>query len=297
MEWFRENKGVTHVFKMKDLHSVSGISKQSMYKYRKHKELSAKQETLVCQAMENMRKGHKKMSSRKVYTKQKALLEIKIGRDKFEQIAFSNGYRVKQRRNVMKTTWGQRVEVYPDLISGIEINDINQVFQSDIFYLKVEGEHYYGITIEDIYSRRLLSLHISQSMKAEEIVKAVKKVYKVRLKESLKSCIFHSDTGSQYISNIVKELLTELGMRRSMCDIAQKNAYVERIQGILKYEYFFENKLTKNNIIRVSNRIMKLYNEERPHISLGYRTPVEFEEYIKNLNKEEHPVLKVYQWN
>ena len=282
---------------MKDLHSVAGISKQSMYKYRKHKELSAKQEALVCQAMENMRKGHKKMSSRKVYKKQKALLDIKIGRDKFEQIAFSNGYRVKQKRNVMKTTWGQRVEVYPDLITGIEINDINQVFQSDIFYLNVEGEHYYGITIEDIYSRRLLALHISQSMKAEEIVKAVKKVYKIRLKESLKSCIFHSDTGSQYISNIVKELLTELGMKRSMCDIAQKNAYVERIQGILKHEYFFENKLTKNNIIRVSNKIMKLYNEERPHISLGYRTPVEFEEYIKKLNKEERPVLKVYQWN
>ena len=282
---------------MKDLHAVSGISKQSMYKYRKGKEFANKQKILVCQAMEIMRKEHKKMSSRKVYKVQKNLLNIKIGRDKFEEIAFSYGYRVKQKRNVMKTTWGQRVEVYPDLISGTEIKDINQVFQSDIFYLKIEGEDYYGITIEDVYSRRLLSLHISKSLRAEENVKALKKIFKVRTKESLNGCIFHSDTGSQYISHIQKELLTELGMKKSMCDIAQKNAYVERIQGTLKYEYYFESELTHKNIIRKSNRIMKLYNEERPHINLDYRTPVEFEEYIKELKKEERPALKIYKWN
>ena len=59
-------------------------------------------------------------------------------------------------------------------------------------------------------------------MRAEENIKALKKVLKVRNKESLKGCIFHSDTGSQYISNIQKKLLTELGMKKSMCDIAQK---------------------------------------------------------------------------
>ena len=282
---------------MEDLYCVSGISKQSMYKYRKRKIESKEQEALVCQAMENMRKEHKKMSSRKIYKVQKDLLNIKIGRDKFEQIAFSYGYRVKRKRNVMKTTWGQRVEVYPDLVSGKQINGINQVFQSDIFYLKIEGEDYYGITIEDVYSRRLLSLHISKSMRAEENAKALKKVLKVRNKESLKGCIFHSDTGSQYISHIQKSLLTELGMKKSMCDIAQKNAYVERIQGTLKYEYFFENELTEKNIARVSNRIMKFYNEERPHINLGYKTPVEFEKHIQKLKEEDRPVLKIYQWN
>jgi len=297
LEWFRQGKGVTHGYKMKDLHSVSGVSKQSMYKYRKSKKLAKEQEILVCRAMENMRKEHKKLSSRKIYKVQKELLNIKIGRDKFEQIAFSYGYRVKRKRNVMKTTWGQRVEVYPDLVSGKEINGINQVFQSDIFYLKIQGEDYYGVTIEDIYSRRLLSLHISKSMRAEENIKALKKVLKVRNKESLIGCIFHSDTGSQYISNIQKSLLTELGMKKSMCDIAQKNAYVERIQGTLKYEYFFENKLTKKNIACVSNKIMKLYNQERPHINLDYKTPAEFEKYIQKLKEKDRPVLKIYQWN
>lgn len=282
---------------MADLYSVSGISKQSLYKYRIGKERTKRQEELVCLAMENMRKEHKKMSSRKVYKVQKKILNIEIGRDKFEQFAFLNGYRVKQKRSVMKTTWGQRVEVYPDLVSGIEINNINQVFQSDIFYLKVEGEDYYGVTIQDIYSRRLLCLHISQSMKADENIKALKEILKIRKKSDLKGCIFHSDTGSQYISSKHKELLNELEMQKSMCDIAQKNAYIERVQGTLKYEYYFEYELTKKNIHRISKKIMKLYNEERPHINLDYKTPVEFEKYIEQLKDEERPVLKVYQWN
>jgi transposase InsO family protein len=281
---------------MKDLHAVSGVSKQSLYKYRKSKEKVLAQEELVCQAMEEMREEHKKMSSRKVYHVKKDALDIRIGRDKFEQIAFSYGYRVKQKRNVVKTTWGQRVEVYPDLVSGLKINNINQVFQSDIFYLEVEGEHYYGVTIEDIYSRRLVSLHVSQSMRAEENIKALKKVLKVRKKVDLIDCIFHSDRGTQYISTAQKKLLEELKMKKSMCDIAQKNAYVERVQGTLKHEYFYENKLTKKNIQSVSRKIMRLYNEERPHLSLGKRTPIEFEQYIKNMKEEDRPILEVYQW-
>ena len=281
---------------MKDLYLISGVSKQSVYKYRRSKEVGRDQEKLVCQAMESMRKDHRKISSRKVYKAKKDELNFKIGRDKFEKVAFSYGYRVKQKRNVMKTTWGQRVEVYPDLISGKEINNINQVFQSDIFYLKIEGEDYYGITIEDVYSRQLLSLHISISLRAEENIKAFKKIFKIRDKKALKGCIFHSDTGSQYISQVQKDMLQELGMLQSMCDIAQKNAYVERVQGTLKYEYFFEYKLTKKNIKRISNKIMKLYNEERPHINLDYKTPLEFEKYIQGLKKNERPVLKIYQW-
>ena len=55
--------------------------------------------------------------------------------------------------------------------------------------------------------------------------------------------------------------------------------------------------LTKRNITRISNKIMKLYNQERPHINLDYKTPIEFEKYIQELKKGERPVLKIYQWN
>jgi len=204
-----------------DLYAVAGISKQSAYKYRRQEKRRAEQAQLVVYAMKKMRKDHKKMSSRKVYGSQRQELGLEVGRDKFEQIAFANGYRVKHKRQTHKTTWGQRVEVYPDLVSGMIINNIDQVYQSDIFYLKVAGKDYYGVTIIDVYSRRLVALHLSNSLRATENIAALKKVLKSKTKMALKGCIFHSDRGTQYISKAQKELLASLGMRISMCKMPQ----------------------------------------------------------------------------
>ena len=115
------------MIKLTDLYAVAGISKQSAYKYRKQQKASAGQQKRVLAAMDMMRKDHRKMSSRKIYTSKKELFEIEVGRDKFEQIAFANGYRVRYRKQTHKTTWGQRVEVYPDLVSGLAINNINMI--------------------------------------------------------------------------------------------------------------------------------------------------------------------------
>lgn len=284
------------MLKLSDLYSVSGISKQSAYKYRRQEQVRAAQEERVVGAMSKMRKEHKKISSRKVYACQKEIFEIKVGRDKFEQLAFSNGYRVKYNRQTHKTTWGQRLEVYPDLVSGITLNNIDQVYQSDIFYLKIADKDYYGVTIIDVYSKRLVALHLSKSLRATENVTALKKVLRSKPKEALKGCVFHSDRGSQYISKAQKDLLKSLGMKISMCKMPQQNAYAERVQGSLKYEYFFERILTEQNITRQAQKIMQLYNEERPHQSLKNKTPRQFEEMIKKLSEAERPVLKVFQW-
>lgn len=83
--------------KLTNLYAVAGFSKQSAYKYRRQENIRAEQAQLVVSAMKKMRKDHKKMSSRKVYISQKQQLGLEVGRDKFEQIAFANGYRVKHR--------------------------------------------------------------------------------------------------------------------------------------------------------------------------------------------------------
>jgi len=283
--------------KLTDLYAVAGLSKQSLYKYRQRESAIAGQERIVVDAMDKIRKGHKKMSSRKVYAFKKEILGLQIGRDKFEQIAFANGYRVKHKRQTHKTTYGQRVEVYPDLVSGRVFNNINQVYQSDIFYLKVADKDYYGVTIIDAYSKRLVALHLSKSLRAMENVAALKKVIKAKTKAALKGCIFHSDRGTQYISKAQKELLQSLGMKISMCKMPQQNAYAERVQGSLKYEYFFEYLLTEANITRQSAKIMRLYNEQRPHQSLKNKTPEQFELMIKEMGEANRPVMQVYAWD
>ena len=197
---------------------------------------------------------------------------------------------------MQKTTWGQRVEVYPDLVSGTTLNNINQVYESDIFYLKVEEKDYYGVTIIDVYSRRLVALHLSKTLKAVENTTALKKVLRIKSKAALKGCIFHSDRGTQYISKAQKELLKSLEMKISMCVMPQQNAYVERVQGSLKYEYLFEFELTEKNITRMASKIMKLYNDERPHQNLGNKTPKEFEVMIGQMKETEKPKMKIFNW-
>jgi putative transposase len=82
-----------------------------------------------------------------------------------------------------------------------------------------------------------------------------------------------------------------------MCKMPQQNAYAERVQGSLKYEYFFENLLTEANITRQAAKIMRLYNDERPHQSLKNKTPKQFEEMIEKLSEDNRPAMKVYEWD
>ena len=278
---------------MNDMYLIAGISKQALWKYNKHIDDISHIAIDVVEKINKARIKHKRMGCRRIYYTIKNIFPI--GRDKFEQIGFANGFKLKLKRNIMKTTWSQRVEVYPNLIEGMILNNINQVWQSDIFYIKVEGIDYYGITIEDVYSRKLLALHLSKSLKAEQNIIALKKAIKSRKGSNLKGCIFHSDRGSQYISEIHKTLLKDEGMKISMCKMPQENAYVERVQGTLKYEYLFEYKLTEANLNKMTKKIIHLYNEERPHSSLNMMTPTEFEKHVNNLVGKDKIEMQIYK--
>lgn len=278
---------------MKALLIVAEISKQAMWKYRQG-ELTNHQVVVQAVGLINeTRKNHKRMGCRTMYFRWKHLFPL--GRDAFERIGFLNGYKLKIKRNMKKTTWSQRVEVFPNLIEGIEFNGINQLFQSDIFYfVTADNQEYYGVTIEDVYSRKLLALHLSQSMQATENIKALRKVFKLKKGQNLEGCIFHSDRGTQFISNIHKKLLRDAGMQISMCIMAQQNAYVERIQGTIKNDYMYEHHITGTNIQSMTRKIQHWYNSERPHKSLGMRTPNEFEKHVENLPISDRPKLLIH---
>lgn len=278
---------------MKDMCVIAGISKQALWKHSKRQQEVTLITGEVVDAIKDIRINHKRMGCRRIYYTSKKPLPI--GRDLFEQIGFANGFKLKLKRNVMKTTWSQRIEVYPNLIEGMILKGINQVWQSDIFYLKVEATDYYGVSIEDVYSRKLLALHLSKNLSAEQNAKALKKALKARNRIDVKGCIFHSDRGSQYISNIHKTLLKEAGMKISMCKMPQENAYVERVQGTLKYEYLFEHNLTKANLHKMIQKILYWYNEERPHSKLNMMTPTAFEKDVENLVEKDRPEMKIYK--
>jgi len=278
---------------MKDLYLIAGVSKQALWKHKKRSLYKDSVTTHAVRIMTDIRKRHKRMSCRKMYYASSETLPV--GRDIFEQIGFRNGFKVKVKRNAIKTTCGQRVEVYPNLIAGLVLNNINQVWQSDIIYIAIAGKHSYGFTIIDVYSRKLLAVHIAKQMTADELLKAVKKAFESRAGTHLQGCIIHSDRGSQYISGEYKQIIRQNKMQLSMCKMPQENAYAERVQGTIKNEYMYEEQLTQQNIQRIANRTIKYYNEERPHNVLGNKTPTAFEKMITKMVKNTRPQMQLHK--
>ena len=278
---------------MKELYEIAGLSRQALWKYRRGQQRKMTVTEQVIKQIGKIRRHHKRMGCRSMYY---AVTEpLPVGRDIFEQIGFAHGFRLKRKRSMTRTTWSQRVEVYANLIEGKVLDNINQVWQSDIFYLGIEQQHFYGVTIEDVYSRELLSLHLSKRLTAEQLTICFKKALRIRQGTCIKGCIFHSDRGSQYISKAHKELLKETGMKISMGRLPQENAYVERLQGTLKNQYFSELDVTPGNLQSVTRKIIRYYNTERPHSNLKMMTPSAFAVHIQQQSKRQRPKQKIHE--
>jgi putative transposase len=280
---------------MKDLCQIFGISKQALWSHARRQQQREATAEAVVDHIKVIRKNHTRMGSRRMYYYDPDF--SMVGRDIFEQIGLANGFRLKRRSNVQRTTLSQSKEIYTNKIEGKEINGINQVWQSDIFYTKVEGKDYYGVCVEDVYSRTLLALVVSQSLAADQLLKALKMAIAARKGHDLRGCIFHSDRGSQYIDGRVKQLLRDQKMLGSMCLLPQENAYVERLQGILQGEYLDEMALTNENLSRQVKKVVSLYNQKRPHSSLGMMSPQAFEQMVGQMDENSRPVMKIYRWD
>lgn len=280
---------------MKDLYQLAGISKQALWKSQKREQLNFEKMKATIRIIQRIRQRHKRMGCRSVYYTSK--IKPPVGRDAFIAIGYANGFRLKRRRNKRKTTWSQQVEVFPNLINGMALTRINQVWQSDIFYHQENGRDYYGITIIDVYSRRLLALHLSRSLRATENVKALYQAIRSRPDQSIKGCIFHSDRGSQYISDVHKSLLKEYKMKPSMCKAPQENAYAEKVQDTIKNAYLVDIPLAGKNLNSICAHIKRLYNQEKAHTSLKNKTPMEFEKYVEKIPESDRPKELIFKWD
>lgn len=279
---------------MERLYATVGISRQGHHKWRMSKEREFRHEQLVCSFCDRFRKKHKRMSSRKIYRQVRE--KVPVGRDKFERYAHRNGFAVRLKRSMRKTTYSLNQGAVTNLIEGMMIDRPNQVFQSDIFYMNVGNRTMYGFVIIDVYTRELLVLHEANNMRSEELVKAMKKLIAKRGASSLVGSIFHSDRGSQYGADEFVQLCNKYDIRRSMGKRSQQNAYAERVQGTIQYEYLLEMNITTMNLHSQLAKIARLYNQERPHYSLGGMTPERFAQEMSKTKIEDRPETHVYQW-
>jgi len=256
-----------------------GLTRQAYYQSKNRVEKDLIEQEILLDKIGDIRKDHKRLGGRKLFFKLETFMDehnIKMGRDAFFDLLRDNKLLVKQRKSHHVTTNSNHwMKKYPHLIKDIEPIGPNHVWVSDITYWKTKGGHYYISFITDAYSRKIVGYHVADTMEAIESATALKMAIKT-LKISAKGLIHHSDRGSQYCSSMYVNILKKEGIKISMTENGDplENAIAERINGIIKGEYLFDYLIkTLLNAKEVLKSVVKLYNEDRPHSSIGNAVP------------------------
>ena len=267
------------VISLANLCSWFGLTRQAYYQSKNRVEKDLIEQEILLDKIGDIRKDHKRLGGRKLFFKLETFMDehnIKMGRDAFFDLLRDNKLLIKQRkRHHVTTNSNHWMKKYPHLIKDIEPIGPNHVWVSDITYWKTKGGHYYISFITDAYSRKIVGYHVADTMEAIESATALKMAIKT-LKISAKGLIHHSDRGSQYCSSMYVNILKKEGIKISMTENGDplENAIAERINGVIKGEYLFDYLIkTLLNAKEVLKSVVKLYNEDRPHSSIGNAVP------------------------
>lgn len=218
-----------------------------------------------------------------------------MGRDKFCEIFMELGYGVRKVRNYRRTTIPTHLN-YPNLIEGMIVNRPYHVIQSDITYFELHNKFYYIVFIIDVYTKEILGYNVSDNMRKESNIKALKMALQQISSKERRTMIHHSDRGSQYGSKEYTSILKENGIRISMGQKAQDNAYAERINGTIKNEYLNRWDINNfNDLKRKLKRAVGHYNKKRVHNGLvKLYSPTQFKEKLLSLSPQERPTVIIY---
>lgn len=162
-------------------------------------------------------------------------------------------------------------KIYPYLLRNYIISKPNEVWSTDITYLRLDQGFVYLVAIIDWYSRYVLDWEISITMEAEFCIDTLSRVLK-----NAKCSIFNTDQGSQFTSNAFTGVLKEHDIQISMDGRgrALDNIFVERLWRSVKYEcVYLKEWRTVADIRHGIAEYFEFYNNKRPHQSLGGITP------------------------
>lgn len=272
---------------MNTLYKTVGISKQAVMQYANRQLVLDNQIKELIVEADVLKQAHPGCGVEKMYD---ILKPNFIGRYRFIETFMDLGYRVKRQKNYRRTTYAGDL-YYSNLIKGLTINSPSSIWQSDITYMKVKDTFYYAVFIIDVYSKKIVGYSVSDHMRANANVRALK----MALKEHKAPRIHHSDRGSQYTSKEYTDLLKDNHCKISMGLIAQENAYAERINRTIKEEYLSYWK--RENLSQLKLQVKKAvynYNNKRSHKHLPKMNPSEFINYCENLKEKDKPKITIF---
>ena len=166
---------------------------------------------------------------------------------------------------------GEGHKIYPYLLRDVPVDHVNQVWSTDITYIRMAQGFCYLVAVMDWHSRFVLSWSLSLTMEMEFCLEALASALRRARPE-----IFNSDQGSQFTSERFTGELERRGITISMDGRGRcfDNIFIERLWRSLKYEEVYLKDYQRVNEARSGiEQWFEFYNHRRPHQSLGYRTP------------------------
>ncbi|QGW96258.1 IS3 family transposase [Aeromonas veronii] len=256
------------------------ISRQAYYKRNRVADLRHAQGLQVVRFVRQVRLRQPRVGTRKLHY----LLQgqdddgLKVGRDRLFRILAEHRLLVLPRRAYHKTTHSfHRFYRHPNLLKAgpEQVTPVapEQVWVADITYLPARSGPLYLSLVTDAYSRKIVGHHVHEGMHAESVAMAFKKALKQRRGSG--ELIHHSDRGVQYCSGLYQSLHERYGVKCSMTDgyDCYQNALAERVNGILKGELLLQSPQDLTQAREMVREAVDIYNAERPHHALKYRTP------------------------
>jgi len=199
---------------------------------------------------------------------------IKIGRDALFDFLRAEHMLVVPRKCYTKTTNSKHwLHKHPNYFKDLWITYPEQAWVSDITYLRTKSGFCFLNLVTDSFSRKIMGYYVSQNLQTEGCVKALKLAIKQRSYDT--PTLHHSDKGLQYCSDEYQSVLKENLMICSMTDgyDPYQNALAERVNGILKDEFFPDTFEDINQAVKIVEQSVYIYNNFRPHLSLNMNTP------------------------
>lgn len=255
------------------------MSRQAYYQQRQRQQRQVSQAAAILAQVRVLRQGHPRMGCRKVWHRLQPWLAqqgYQMGRDRLFALLRAHDLLIRPKRRRPRTTWAGHWRC-ENLLAEATLTGPDQAYVSDITYIDTEHSFAYLTLITDAYSRFIVGHAVSDTLASAGSLLALEQALDQR-PVGAGAFIHHSDRGLQFTDHRYRDRLRQAGGCSSMGAKGDcyDNALAERMNGTIKLEYGLDGCFRDLDQVRRAVREgVWLYNHQRPHLALDYRTPAD----------------------